>query len=803
MSSHSLAPISRVVLSGLLSVLLVGSLACRDAGGGSSEADPDAGTSGPVQVEACDNEIPDVTDGTCQVTPGTGSAVLMYGDVIGVSTIYGDGMVMYEGTQITCVGCDCRDTAGFAEATVVHCPGAAISPGLINPHDHITFAEAAPLSASPKRYDQRNEWRDSLRTPGNKHAEDGPRWGELRMLMSGVTSMAGAGEADNMVRNLDRVSSKDRSLGFAKVNYDTFPLQDNENGTNNRPDCNWNYKNTEAKVAGMAAYIPHIGEGINEYAATEFRCQSSSFGKAQDFTESNVSHIHSIGLSAVDYFNMARDGARIVWSPRSNISLYGMTAQAQIFHRLGGILALGTDWTYSGSANMQRELACADSYNRNHLDQYFSDRQLFDMATINAATATASEALIGSLEVGKLADIAVYGGDKRYFRAIIDGANKDVALVVSAGDALLGDAAVMSGLGKSCDSLDMCGTAKAICATQEFGKDYDALKTAVSGAYPAFFCGEPSGEPTCLPSRPGEYTGVLSADDSDGDGFNNDNDNCPTVFNPIRPIDKGVQPDLDGDGIGDACDDSPLPADIDDDGKDNLVDNCPFDANPDQADGDGDDKGDVCDFCPAVSNPMSVCSELPGEAATIAQVQDGSIAEGSNVLINDVVVTAIYDRGLWVQDPLNTGTHSGVHVFTGSTTGRAIGDLVDVTGTVKEFFTDTELKGATVTFKSKTTPIEPVLVTVAQAITEPYESMLVTISDAAMVVNPYDCALDEADCTDPNLWQVNGSLVVYDRAYVGADWAAKAGQLGITGVMTYRRGSRRIQPRSGADLVTP
>ena len=38
-------------------------------------------------------------------------------------------------------------------------------------------------------------------------------------------------------------------------------------------------------------------------------------------------------------------------------------------------------------------------------------------------------------------------------------------------------------------------------------------------------------------------------------------DNCPHVFNPIRPMDNGKQADADGDGVGDACDVCPLDAD--------------------------------------------------------------------------------------------------------------------------------------------------------------------------------------------------------------------------------------------------
>jgi len=56
---------------------------------------------------------------------------------------------------------------------------------------------------------------------------------------------------------------------------------------------------------------------------------------------------------------------------------------------------------------------------------------------------------------------------------------------------------------------------------------------------------------------------------------------------------------LDGDGIGDSCD-----YDIDNDGIDNIKDNCPKTPNSDQSDQDGDGLGDKCDDCPTVYDPL-------------------------------------------------------------------------------------------------------------------------------------------------------------------------------------------------------
>ncbi|KAF7280960.1 hypothetical protein GWI33_005293 [Rhynchophorus ferrugineus] len=126
----------------------------------------------------------------------------------------------------------------------------------------------------------------------------------------------------------------------------------------------------------------------------------------------------------------------------------------------------------------------------------------------------------------------------------------------------------------------------------------------------------------------GDGIGNVCDPDPDGDGIIR-GDNCPLHQNPDqrdseREPDKigdvcdncpyvpnTDQMDIDGDGLGDACD-----PDRDDDGILNEQDNCPDIPNRDQADSDRDGIGDVCDNCPRRYNPGQEDSDddLVGDA---------------------------------------------------------------------------------------------------------------------------------------------------------------------------------------------
>ncbi|MGB0714754.1 MAG: right-handed parallel beta-helix repeat-containing protein, partial [Phycisphaerae bacterium] len=111
--------------------------------------------------------------------------------------------------------------------------------------------------------------------------------------------------------------------------------------------------------------------------------------------------------------------------------------------------------------------------------------------------------------------------------------------------------------------------------------------------------------------------------DTDGDGYYDTQDNCPSIYNPGQedndmdgagnacdncptPVSNPDQSDIDGDGVGDLCDlcptiYNPLQEDVDDDQVGDVCDNCPFVQQDNQNDSDGDQVGDACDNCPGLN----------------------------------------------------------------------------------------------------------------------------------------------------------------------------------------------------------
>ncbi|MBX3214653.1 MAG: amidohydrolase family protein [Labilithrix sp.] len=530
----------------------------NDPGGDNGPGPGDEADGGP----GADGDAP--VSGACSVTTKGSAGLVLQGRVLAASGPI-DGEVLIDASgKIACVDASCASSAGYDEATVLTCTGSVISPGLINGHDHTDYASAPPIVHGKTRWNHRHGWRTGA---GGEEEVNSPRrsedakviaGAELRFVLGGATSVNGSGGVPGLLRNLANYQDQSQLEGLEgpTVFFDTFPLGD-ANGTLRESGCSYpQTRSPGSAFANGTTYSPHVSEGLNAAARNEFTCLKGSHVREK------TAIIHGVGLDANDVDVIAKANAKVIWSPRTNVDLYGNTAPVTLMKTMGVTLALGTDWLASGSMNVLRELACADSLNEKYFDKAFDDKELFEMATKNAAIALGIESQVGTLAAGQLADIAVFSaGAGKDYRAVIGAGVEDVLLVLRGGKPLYGDASVIDGLAAAdCAALDVCGEKKKVCVDTA-GVTLADIQTTAASIYPLFSCkGEtPKDEPSCVPYRD-SYPNGTSATDRDGDGIPDADDNCPSIFNPTRALDGANQSDVDGDGIGDACDAEPLVA---------------------------------------------------------------------------------------------------------------------------------------------------------------------------------------------------------------------------------------------------
>lgn len=510
--------------------------------------------------------------GLCRVIAGAGDATLLTGTVLlGVGVTENGQVLVGSDGGVLCSGCDCSDQPAALDATRIECPEGVISPGLIDSINRFSFSQNPPYVATDptERYAHRHQWRLGLdgATPipssGNANTNQ-VLWAEMRSVMVGVTSAVSSGQANGFLRNLNR-NIDAAELGQDAVNTESFPLGDTA-GQTLTEGCT--YPNMQPLAEGeQRSQI--LAEGIDARARNEFLCMSGQgVGSIEAIERSAVQG--GLGLLTEDLQQLRDVQGSLVWQPRSQISLYGSSTPVLEALSLGLPVALGSNWTITGSMHLGRELACARELDQTYFGSRIGDRRLWQMVTGNGARSAGMSGVLGTLAAGAAADLIVV--DRRSLdphTAVITAEATDFALVMRGGLPLYGDADLLANLDSGegeCDIIDVCGADRRICVPRETGnvQTFSSLEAAVAGTVqPLVVCGLPDNEPSCVPFRtaPFAYTGIATLDDQDGDGVLDDVDNCPTVFNPPRPIDGGAQADSNGNGIGDACDACPLALD--------------------------------------------------------------------------------------------------------------------------------------------------------------------------------------------------------------------------------------------------
>jgi 5-methylthioadenosine/S-adenosylhomocysteine deaminase len=153
----------------------------------------------------------------------------------------------------------------------------------------------------------------------------------------------------------------------------------------------------------VKAFYIHLAEGRSDNPRSQEEFDKLVELKA--LTERTVV-IHGTALTKDQLGDLKDAGAKLVWSPQSNLRLYSETTRAADALDLGVTIGLGADWLPSGSTSLLAELKVA---RRELADQGAEPgaKKLVDMVTRDAARVAGLEDKLGTLEEGRPADLVV------------------------------------------------------------------------------------------------------------------------------------------------------------------------------------------------------------------------------------------------------------------------------------------------------------------------------------------------------------------------------------------------------------
>ena len=420
------------------------------------------------------------------VDPLTGPKQALAGQVVtmnGTFTVHRDAVVYMDQGAIVAVLPKGRPApTGFSGVQVVRTNG-TIFPGLIELHNHLSY-NALPLwTPVPQKFEHRGQW------PGHKDYRplvSGPmsvigkhkdrngkyallpaliRYVECKCLLGGVTTSQGVKLYSNagiqrfyrgVVRNVEQTDEADLPEAQGRIpDLDAKTAKGFLSRLNKEDSC----------------FLLHLSEGVTDpaspYSAARKHFLAMEVAPDEWALNHNFTGIHAAGLLPNDFKVLARYKSSIVWSPLSNLLLYGGTARVEAAKKAGVTIGLGSDWSPTGSKNLLGELKVAWLYNKHHLNTLFAPREIVAMATSNAASILKWQDKLGVIKAGARADLLVIDSAAQDpYTALLNAAETDIQLVMINGVARYGTTTLMGSLAPGGEAIKVGGKARKVYLQQ-------------------------------------------------------------------------------------------------------------------------------------------------------------------------------------------------------------------------------------------------------------------------------------------------------------------------------------------------
>jgi 5-methylthioadenosine/S-adenosylhomocysteine deaminase len=362
----------------------------------------------------------------------------------GARAIYDDGAVIVKGDTIVAVGPRSEVEAKYLAAQTIDAKGKLVLPGFINGHTHV------PMTLFRGLHDDvtLNDWLYKYIFPAEKKNvnEEFVRWGTrlaaAEQIRAGVTTFA------DMYYFEDAVAEETKAAGMRGVLGETFidfPAPDNKSTAEMLAYTETFLKKWQGDPLIHAAVAPHsiytCSQKTLQGAATLARkyhapilIHTAEMKKEWDDSQkqngmSPVQYLDKIGVLGPDVVSahciyvdeadrrtLAQRQVGCVHNPSSNMMLASGVSPVAEMRAAGVAVGLGTDGP-AGSNNdldLMEEMDLAAKLAKiTKMDPLaLNAKAVVEMATIEGARAVHLEKEIGSLEVGKKADLIIISLDE-------------------------------------------------------------------------------------------------------------------------------------------------------------------------------------------------------------------------------------------------------------------------------------------------------------------------------------------------------------------------------------------------------
>jgi 5-methylthioadenosine/S-adenosylhomocysteine deaminase len=386
-----------------------------------------------------------ISDAAAQSRRQTVDLLVLGGTIVtmdGTRRVIDDGGIAVTNGRIVAIGPRAEIERSYTSRQRVNAQDKVLTPGLINGHTHVPMVLFRGLADDLDL----QEWLTKYIFPAEaknvteEFVRVGARLGLAEMIRGGTTTYC------DMYYFEDAIADETAKAGVRGVLGETvidFPVADNKTYSEGLAYVERFVARWKGNDLIIPAIAPHAPYTVNEEHLRAARAFSDRTGvpivihiaetkrEVDDMVKSKgaspVAYLDRIGFlndhviaahmvwpQGSDIAILQRRGVGVVHNPQSNMKLAAGVAPVPRMLKEGVLLGLGTDGAASNNdLNMWEEMDTVAKLHKVFTGdpKVISAQQAFEFATIRGAQALHLEKEIGSLEVGKRADVLVINRD--------------------------------------------------------------------------------------------------------------------------------------------------------------------------------------------------------------------------------------------------------------------------------------------------------------------------------------------------------------------------------------------------------